>query len=367
MAQRVSKDEAVMQKRYIVLIIILLMAIVGFGQRDKLVTRLLQVGIDRQFSTTTLGSLGDGLHVGLCGAGSPLPAPKASGPCVAVTAGGALYVVDVGTDSPRNLARMGWAAAALEGVFITHFHSDHIDGLGELMTLRWAGGSFESPLPVYGPSGIERVVNGFNEAYAQDFIYRQAHHGDTVAPLTAAGGTAKPFLKPAPGQTATLVDRDGLKIEAFSVTHSPVEPAVGYRFTYKGRTVVISGDTIKDQNIVDMSRGADLLVHEALAANLVALINEGARNNGRANLVRITHDIPDYHATPMDAAETAAEAGVGHLLYYHIVPALIVPGQERLFLNGADEVFEDFTIGYDGVAFSLPANSDDIIQISDGL
>ncbi len=356
-----------MQKRYVVLFIILVMAIVGFGQRDKLVTRLLQVGIDRQFSTTTLGSLGDGLHVGLCGAGSPLPAPKASGPCVAVAAGGALYVVDVGTDSPRNLARMGWAAAALEGVFITHFHSDHIDGLGELMTLRWAGGSFDSPLPVYGPSGIERVVNGFNEAYAQDFIYRQAHHGDAVTPLNAAGGTAKPFLKPAPGQTATLVDSDGLKIEAFSVTHSPVEPAVGYRFTYKGRTVVISGDTIKDQNIIEMSRGADLLVHEALAANLVALINEGARSNGMTNLVRITHDIPDYHATPMDAAETAAEAGVGHLLYYHIVPALIVPGQERLYLNGADAVFEDFTIGYDGVAFSLPANSDDIIQISDGL
>jgi ribonuclease Z len=124
MAQDVSKYEAVMQKRYVVLLIILLMAIVGFSQRDNLVTRLLQVGIDRQFSTTTLGSLGDGLHVGLCGAGSPLPAPKASGPCVAVAAGGALYVVDVGTESPRNLTRMGWAASALEGVFITHFHSD---------------------------------------------------------------------------------------------------------------------------------------------------------------------------------------------------------------------------------------------------
>jgi ribonuclease Z len=367
MAQSVSKDEAVMQKRYLVLIIILLVVIVGFSQRDKLVTRLLQVGIDRQFSTTTLGSLGDGLHVGLCGAGSPLPAPKASGPCVAVAAGAALYVVDVGTDSPRNLARMGWAAAALEGVFITHFHSDHIDGLGELMTLRWAGGSFESPLPVYGPSGIERVVNGFNEAYAQDFIYRQAHHGDAVTPLKSAGGAAKPFPKPAPGQTATLVDRDGLKIEAFSVTHSPVEPAVGYRFTYKGRTVVISGDTIKDQNIVDMSRGADLLVHEALAANLVALLNEGARKNGQEVMAAITHDIPDYHATPMDAAETAEEAGVGHLLYYHIVPALLIPGQERLFLNGAQDVFPNFTIGYDGVAFTLPPDSDDIIQISDGL
>ena len=356
-----------MKKRYILLLIIFAVLIGGYSQRDMLVTRLLQAGIDRQFAAAGIAALGDGLHVGLCGAGSPLPAPKASGPCVAVVANGALYVVDVGTDSPRNLTRMGWAASALEGVFITHFHSDHIDGLGELMTLRWAGGSFESPLPVYGPTGIERVVNGFNEAYAQDFIYRQAHHGDSVAPLSAAGGVSQPFRKPAPGKTVTLLDKDGLTIEAFSVTHTPVDPAVGYRFTYKGRTVVISGDTIKDQNIVDMAKGADLLVHEALAANLVALINEGARNNQQANLVKITHDIPDYHATPMDAAETAAEAGVGHLLYYHIVPALLVPGQERLFLNGAEDIFENYTIGYDGVAFSLPANSDEIIQISEGL
>lgn len=356
-----------MKKRYILLLIIFAVLIGGYSQRDMLVTRLLQAGIDRQFSADGIAALGDGLHVGLCGAGSPLPAPKASGPCVAVVANGALYVVDVGTDSPRNLTRMGWAASALEGVFITHFHSDHIDGLGELMTLRWAGGSFESPLPVYGPTGIERVVNGFNEAYAQDFIYRQAHHGDSVAPLSAAGGVSQPFRKPAPGKTVTLLDKDGLTIEAFSVTHTPVDPAVGYRFSYKGRTVVISGDTIKDQNIVDMAKGADLLVHEALAANLVALINDGARNNQQANLVKITHDIPDYHATPKDAAETAAEAGVGHLLYYHIVPALLVPGQERLFLNGAEDIFENYTIGYDGVAFSLPANSDEIIQISEGL
>ena len=356
-----------MKKRYIALLAILVIASVGFNQRDALVARLLQVGIDRQFSQATIDSLGDGLHVALCGAGSPLPAPRASGPCVAVIADGALYVVDVGTDSPRNLTRMGWAVSELEGVFITHFHSDHIDGLGELMTMRWAGGSFDSPLPVFGPSGIERVVNGFNEAYAQDFIYRQAHHGNFVAPLKSAGSIANSFSKPAQGNTVTLVQNEGLTIEAFSVTHAPVEPAVGYRFTYKGRSVVITGDTIKDQNIVEMSRGVDLLVHEALAANLVALLNEGARTNGQAIMAAITHDIPDYHATPMDAAETAAEAGVGHLLYYHIVPALLIPGQERLFLNGAQEVFPNYTIGYDGVAFTLPPDSDDIIQISDGL
>ena len=73
--------------------------------------------------------------------------------------------------------------------------------------------------------------------------------------------------------------------------------------------MVITGDTIKDQNIVEMSRGVDLLVHEALADNLVGLINEGARRNNLTNMMKITHDIPDYHATPRDAAETAAEAG----------------------------------------------------------
>lgn len=356
-----------MKKRYLFLFLIGCLVVAAYTQRDTLVTRLLEAGIQTQFNADAVAALGDGLHVGLCGAGSPLPAPRASGPCVAVIADTALYVVDVGTDSPRNLARMGWGVNALEGVFITHFHSDHIDGLGELMTLRWAGGDFESPLPVYGPSGIERVVGGFNEAYAQDFIYRQAHHGDSVAPLKAAGSRAMPFEKPAPGDTVTLIETEDLLIEAFTVTHTPVDPAVGYRFTYKDRTVVITGDTAKDDTVLAVSRGADLLVHEALAANLVALIEAGARNAEQPILAKILHDIPDYHATPMDAAKTALDADVGHLLYYHIVPALIVPGQERLFLNGADTVFDRFTIGYDGVAFTLPTGSKDIIQISEGL
>ena len=112
-----------MKKRYVLFLIILVIVAGGFSQRDTLVTRLLQAGIDRQFALINhRESLGDGLHVALCGAGSPLPAPKASGPCVAVIANGELYVVDVGTDSPRNLARMGWAASALEGVAVGALH-----------------------------------------------------------------------------------------------------------------------------------------------------------------------------------------------------------------------------------------------------
>ena len=75
----------------------------------------------------------------------------------------------------------------------------------------------------------------------------------------------------------------------------------------------------------------------------------------------------DYHTTPVEAAETARDAGVGHLLYYHIVPPLVIPGQKALFLNGAEDIFPDYTIGEDGVALSLPAGTDEIIRTSSGL
>ena len=81
---------------------------------------------------------------------------------------------------------------------------------------------------------------------------------------------------------------------------------------------------------------------------------------GRRIMAKITYDILDYHASPVEAAETARDAGVGHLLYYHIVPPLVIPGQDVLYLDGAEDIFPDYTIGQDGVSFTLPANSDEI-------
>jgi len=349
--------------------IVVLLAVGGilYSQRVAVVTVVLQKALENRFGTDVTEDFVDGLHVALCGAGGPLPAPKASGPCVAVVAGDRLFIVDVGTDSPRNLGRMGMPVGGVDAVFLTHFHSDHLDGLGELATLRWAGGNFDAPLPVHGPAGVERIVAGFNQAYGQDFLYRNAHHGDNVTPLAAAGMTAQPFDTPSKGALITLIDEPDLKVEALSVDHEPVSPAVGYRFTYKGRTTLISGDTSKSTNIERFAQGIDLLVHEALATNIVAMMNAAAERRNLTNLIKITQDIPDYHTSPVEAAEIARDAGVGHLLYYHIVPPLLLPGQDALFLNGADAIFANYTIGVDGVAFSLPAGGNEIVQISNGL
>ena len=356
-----------MKKVLIMVSCTLILLGLGYSQRTSIVEQLMSVAMSRQMGANQLVALEDGLHVALCGAGGPMPAPRASGPCVAIVAGAQLFIVDAGTDGARNLGRLGYPLGAVNGVFLTHFHSDHIDGLGELATGRWATGDHATPLPVFGPEGVKRVVAGFNTAYADDFVYRHAHHGDLVAPSAAAGLTAIPFVAPLNGELITVFQGDGLVVEALRVDHEPVSPAVGYLFSYAGRTVLISGDTAQSDNLTRFAEGVDLLVHEALSPGLVGMMETTAKELDSPILAKIFYDIPDYHASPREAAETARDAGVGHLLYYHIVPPIVVPGQETLWLNGAGEIFPNYTVGYDGVSFSLPVNSTEIIQTRKGM
>ena len=66
-------------------------------------------------------------------------------------------------------------------------------GLGDVFIQRWGGGSYQDPLPVYGPQGVEAVVQGFNQAYSLDKIYRVAHHGEAILPPSGNGGIARPL------------------------------------------------------------------------------------------------------------------------------------------------------------------------------
>ena len=157
-----------MKKLLVVLGCGLILLGVGYSQRAAIAERLMGVALPARMGTDQVAALEDGLHIALCGAGGPMPAPKASGPCVAVVAGEQLFLVDSGTNGPRNLQVLGYPLGRLGGVFLSHFHSDHIDGLGELATIRWATGNETTPLPVYGPEGVEQVVAGFNAAYSQD-------------------------------------------------------------------------------------------------------------------------------------------------------------------------------------------------------
>lgn len=330
--------------------------------RVPLALGLMERVVARGMATTLLDGLEDGLHVGFCGAGSPLPDPKRSGPCVAVIAGDRLYIVDSGAGSTRILGAMRIPYGEIDGILLTHYHSDHIDGLGELQMQRWVNSGSTSPVPVYGPGpDVRDVVDGLNLAYGASRIGRTKHHSEAIVPASGAGAVAVEFPVPPIGFGEIVLEKDGLKITAFLVDHAPVEPAVGYRFDYKGRSVLISGDTKKSANLQKFAKGVDLLVHEALSKELVRRITDGARAAGRTRLVKITSDILDYHASPTEAAEIARDSDVGHLVFHHIVPPLLLSPMEDAFLEGVDDVYEGpVTLSRDGTFVEMNVGSDSI-------
>ncbi|MBJ7500107.1 MAG: MBL fold metallo-hydrolase [Sphingopyxis sp.] len=320
---------------------------------------LFERAVERAATRDTLEALPDGLHVGLCGTGSPLPNRERAAACTVVIAGKAMFVVDAGEGAARNIAQMGLPNARIKAMFLTHYHSDHIDGMGPMMLLRWTASGNTAPLPVYGPVGVEDVIAGFNAAYALDNIFRTEHHGVEITPPAAAGAIAMPFEVPT---TPTVVyEADGLLVTAFAVDHRPVQPSVGYRFDYKGRSVVISGDTAPSKTLEVAAKGADLLIHEALQPRMVEQLAAALDKSGRKQTARIMRDIIDYHASPAQAADSAKTAGVKMLVLSHVVPPMPSSYLNAAFLDGAEDHFDGpVLVGEDGQYFSLPAGGNAI-------
>lgn len=312
------------------------------------------VGVDRS------ADLPDGLHVYICGAGSPLPDPKRSGPCIGVLAGKQAFVFDAGTSGARNLGPMGFPLGRVETIFLTHLHSDHIDGLGEMLLGTWINGGRTAPAIVSGPVGTSKIVDGFNLSYKIDSGYRTAHHGADIANPTGFGGTAKEIELA--GDSLVLFEKDDVKITAFKVSHEPVSPAFGYRIDYKDRSISISGDTAYEPHVAEASKGVDVLFHEALNMEMVKIMQSGAEANGNARLAKIFGDILDYHTSPVEAAKIAKAAGAKELVLYHIVPMLPNDALIPMFVKGTAEEFDGrITVSQDGTIVRLPSGNDAIL------
>lgn len=346
------------------LVLLVLVAAGAWVMRGKIALRIMERRLATAMANPVVPSLPDGIHVAVCGAGGPFPDHDRGGPCTAVIAGKRMFVVDTGEAAGRTMGRMGLFGSDFV-VLLTHFHSDHIDGLGNVALQRWGGGSLTTPLQLYGPAGVERVAAGFSEAYALDSSYRTGHHGPKIMPPSAAGIQARAFTIPEGQDSVVVLEEDGVKITAFRVNHGPIDPAVGYRFDYKGRSVVISGDTASSPVVAKYARGVDLLVHEALSPVLVNLIREASLKAGNTKRAQIMQDIQNYHTTPGQAATIARDDKVGALLLNHIVPPLPLRALEGPFLGDARKVYTGpLWIARDGDLISLPAGDKTITRKS---
>lgn len=315
---------------------LLLVAIALLGvwiKRDDIEMALFKRTVERNVSRDLLASLDPkGLHVGFCGTGSPVPSRDRGEACTVVIAGGRLFIFDTGEAGARTLTMMGMPLGKVEGVWLTHLHSDHFEGLGNLALQRWAGTSAQTQLQVFGPEGVAEVAQGLNMAYRLDSTYRIAHHGPATVP---PGGFGLAATAIGPG---VVYDKGGVKITAFLVNHAPISPAFGYRIDFGGHSVTLSGDTAPTPSLVAAAKGSDMLVSEVISYPMVQAIRDASAKAGQPGRAKIMNDILNYHTRPEAAADMAKAAGVKLLAFSHIVPS-IPRFMEGAFEGDADKHF----------------------------
>jgi len=244
-------------------------------------------------------------------AGGPMPKRTRSAPAHAVIVDGVTYVVDCGNGVARQLALAGIGFRSLRAVFVTHHHSDHNADYGNLLLLSWTGG-LDTPVDAYGPPPLRAMTEQFLTLNAYDIATRIADEGRP--PLAS-------LIRAHEIDRAGEVYRDEhVAVRCVTVAHPPVEPALAFRFDTPDRSIVFSGDTAPCRSLIELARGADVLVHEVLYEP--ALDEICAR---LANATRLRRHLLDSHTTQDQVGAVAREAGVKTLVLSHFVPADPVP------------------------------------------
>lgn len=253
----------------------------------------------RQMRTTRLILLGTG--------GGPRPRTNRVASAQVILVNNSAYVIDCGDGVARQLAAARVPLTHLRHILITHHHSDHNADYGNLILAAWTVG-LETRLDTWGPPPLEKITRLFFEMSAYDIDIRIADEGKPpLVPLVhshelTAGGTV-------------LTD-ESVKVTSAVVRHPLVEPALAYRFDTADRSIVISGDTAPSDNLIQLARGADVLIHEAMY--LPAIDRLVARV---PNATRLKQHLLASHTSAEDAGRVAQAAGVKLLVLSHLIPA----------------------------------------------
>jgi len=199
----------------------------------------------------------DEMRVTLLGTGTPFPNAERFGSAILVEVADKKLLFDCGRGVVIRLTQAGVSLKAINDLFLTHLHSDHVVGIQDLWLSGWFLGRSE-PLPILGPQGTSNMAEHLVQAFSFDIHIRQA----APDPLPAKGVEID-AKEVAQGETYN----DGsTRVSAFLVDHGTVKPAFGYRIDSAGHSVVISGDTKLCQNLIDFAKGADCLIHAAWGA-----------------------------------------------------------------------------------------------------
>jgi ribonuclease Z len=270
------------------------------------------------------------IRVTLLGTGVPTPVMERFGPSTLVEAGGEILLFDAGRGVLQRLFQLQTPLKAVRSVFLTHLHSDHVVGIPDLWLPGWLVGRPEVPLRVWGPLGTKALMAHLEQAYQGDIRIRRDEEG---LPPQGVMVVVEEITE------GVVYEHNGVKVTAFEVDHYPIQPAFGYRIDYAGRSVVLSGDTRFNENLIRFAQGVDVLVHEVIAADLQ---RARASDPERAERV-ITH-----HTTPEQAGEVFTRVKPKLAVYTHIGPVTatandLLPPTRKTYA-GPVEVGEDLMV-----------------------
>lgn len=254
----------------------------------------------------SLGAQLDTMVVTLLGTGTPNPRLAHLGPGTLVEAGGLRLLFDVGRGTTIRLEQLGVRTATVSAVFFTHLHSDHTNGLPDLWLTGWLPpfGARATPVRLYGPTGVARLAHGLAEAFGDDIRIRSATE---KLPLSGVA------LEPHEFSSDTVVfESNGVRVSTFLVNHTndSISLSLGYRVDFRGRSVVVSGDTRYSPNLIAHARGVDVLVHE------VSMAPESMQS------IPAVRTIMNGHIQPVDLARvfTQTQPKIGVLTHFAIPP-----------------------------------------------
>ncbi len=284
----------------------------------------------------------ESIYVYTVGTSSPLPSQRAQ-TGTAIIVNGHFFMFDVGDGVVRQAGNMGLPLNRLDGIFITHYHSDHFMDLAALISRSWLMGR-SNDLHLYGPDGTDSINQSVKGFLHLENKHRVDHHGHEIMDISKVHAISHEF-KNVQNSKEVIYQQDGITITAFDVNHEPIEPAVGYAIEYKGKKVVISGDTKKNDLVLEMAKDADLLLHEVILNSLLRQMSANLGEIGMTRNEKIITDVQDYHTTPAEVAEIAAKANVKKLVLHHYAPA-----PDFRFIKN---LYKKELVGYDGpIVFS---------------
>lgn len=247
--------------------------------------------------------------VTLTGTGVPHAAPGRAGAGVLVRHGGIALQFDAGRATVLRMIEAGVSPTDLTAVFVTHYHSDHVVDLADVVLTRWVQENLHKagPLPIVVPHGsATRFVERMMDAYDDDIHVRREHTANVELRMSIS--SFAPSYEP----TTVWTSPDGsVKVQAIAVHHEPVLDAVAYKVTTPDGSVVISGDTRVCDEVFTLAGDADIVVHEA------------CRTRALTENVKGTpfEKIFDYHSDSVTLGEFARRHGVKHLVLTHLIPS----------------------------------------------